>query len=157
MDGREEWSVVIIAALEKDIQGGNLCIFILQFLSHFPSHFDHAEVFQSPATAPFRILPSQNVFPQSSTDDISHLPPIHFNQPMLLRTYHCPHSALYKPCIGWPALFLDSWPLKMGPIGHPRMTTRNYLHSLHGSLGKRNFYFSCVIGVECMSYSNTPL
>ena len=96
-------------------------------------------------------FPSQNVFPQSITDDISHLPPIHFHQPMLLRTYHCSHSALYKSCTGWPALFLDSWPLNMGPIGCPKMSVRNYPYSLLDSPEERSYYFSCVMFV--VSYS----
>jgi len=49
---------------------------------------------------------------------------------ILLRHFHCPHSSLYKLCIGATSYLLDSWTLRMGLIGCPKMLVRNYHYSL---------------------------
>jgi len=49
---------------------------------------------------------------------------------ILLRHIHCPHSSLYKLCIGATSFLLDSWTLRMGLIGCPQMSVRNYHYLL---------------------------
>jgi hypothetical protein len=39
----------------------------------------------------------------------------------------------------------DSWPLKMGPIGRPETSLRNYQYSLYNSLEERSFQGYCFL------------
>jgi hypothetical protein len=49
-----------------------------------------------------------------------------------------PHSALYKILIGATGFLLDSWTLKMGPIGGPETLVRNYHSSLRNNPEERS-------------------
>jgi len=49
-----------------------------------------------------------------------------------------PHSALYKIPIGATGFISDSWTLKMGPIGCPETSVRNYHYSLRNNLKERS-------------------
>jgi len=53
-------------------------------------------------------------------------------------TFHRPRSSLYKPHIGTAGFLLDSWTLKMGPIGCPETSVRNYQYSLRNNLEERS-------------------
>ena len=48
----------------------------------------------------------------------------------LLTHFHCPHSSLYILLIGATGFLLNSWTLRMGPIGCPEMSARNYHYLL---------------------------
>jgi len=58
----------------------------------------------------------------------------------LLRTYHRPHSSLYKPHIRVPCFLLDSWTLTMGPISCPETSVRNYHYSPRDNTGEHSSY-----------------
>ena len=91
-----------------------------------------------PHTSEF--LPICNVSLQSCTGLLnSTSPPTSPTNPngctMLLRTYHCPHSSLYKLCSSTAGFLLDSW-LKTGPTGCTETSVINYHYTLHGSQGE---------------------
>jgi hypothetical protein len=54
-------------------------------------------------------------------------------------TFHRPRFSPYKPRIGTAGFLLDSWTLKVGPIGCPEMSVGNYHCSLRNNLEERSF------------------
>jgi hypothetical protein len=51
------------------------------------------------------------------------------------------HSVQYiNPLLGWQVSFLEFWPLKMGPIGCPETSVRNYPYSLGNNPEERSPY-----------------
>jgi hypothetical protein len=76
---------------------------ILHFLSLCFSNLAHADALLCPTPHVSEFLPMWNVSLQSYTDYRTHptsqpLPPTLMADTTLLRTYHCPHSSLYKLC-----------------------------------------------------------
>jgi len=106
------------------VQYINKWINIAHFLSFFPS---------------VRIFPSQNIFLQFSIDDISSLPPFHLHQPYSLAPHYwrhitAPSLPYINPVLGWPAFFLDSWPLRTCP----ETSVRSYHYLLHNDPEKHS-------------------
>ena len=88
-----------------------------------------------------------------------------FADTILLRHLHRPHSSIYKLLFGATCFILDSWSLRMGPIGCPETSVRNYHYSLRNNPGERSSqllrggsmesqsieYCECLY--SCLSYS----
>jgi len=51
-------------------------------------------------------------------------------------TFHPQPSSLAKLRIGATSFLLDSWTLRMGPVGYPETSVRNYQYSLHNDSEK---------------------
>jgi hypothetical protein len=56
----------------------------------------------------------------------------------LLRTYHRPHSSLYKTRTRLHNFLLESWPLTIRPIGCPETSVRNYHYLLRDNPGEHS-------------------
>jgi hypothetical protein len=100
------------------------------------SHFAQADVFPCLATTPVRIsfltecLSSKLHFYHTS------LPPKYVHQPYWLAPLYWERITAHTlPCIksvlGQPALFLDSWPRKLRPIGCPETSVSYYFSLLN--------------------------
>ena len=61
---------------------------------------------------------------------------------ILLRHFHCPHSSLYKLCFAATGFLLDSWTVRMGPMGCPGISIRNYHYSLCSNPNERSSQLS---------------
>ena len=69
-------------------------------------------------------------------------------------TFHCPHSSLYKPCIG---ILLDSRPLRTGLIGCPETLVRNYHYLLCNNLEQHSSQPQSMFLPPCDRPSFTPI
>jgi len=49
--------------------------------------------------------------------------------------------------------YLDSWPLKMGPIGSPETSVLNYQYSLHNKPQQRNSIFDLFFIYKRLGFS----
>ena len=58
-------------------------------------------------------------------------------------TFHLPHSSLYNLCIEAKGFLLDSWTLKLGPMGCPETSVRNYHYSLRSNPEEHSSYLLC--------------
>jgi hypothetical protein len=94
------------------------------------------------------ILLSRSLFLQSSTDDCnspSLLPPasslLAANTLMRLFTSHTVPSVY--PVLGFPASFLNSWPLKLGPICSPKTSVKNCHCLLRNNQEERSSQLLC--------------
>lgn len=131
----------------------NIYLSMFYWLSFFLlSFFSYRWLSLSPSPALVRNFLSCNVFPQCRMDDYippSVLPPTStlLDGTMLLRTYHCPHSFLYNPVLGFLAFFFDSWPLKRRLIGCPKSSVRNYQYSLHNSPKEQGSFTELVYAI----------
>ena len=97
----------------------------------------------SPSLAPVSNFLSRKFLLQNSTDVYTSPSLLPFATTLLavttlLGAYHCRQFSLYEPRIGDTGIFLDSWPLKIGPIGCPETSVWNYHYSLRNNPEERS-------------------
>jgi len=108
-----------------------ICLLII-YCTLFPfpsSHFAHVSVLLCLAITPIKFCLSQSVSLQSCTITFSSTPNTCLNPAgwhHTTETLHRPHSSLNELCIGTTGFLLDSWTLRMGRVGYPKMLIRNY-------------------------------
>ena len=135
---------------------------ILHFLSSPFSHFAHVYVLLYLLNAPVRISPpteclSSELFwlPHSSSFPTTCINLIGWHQ--ATENLSSPHP-LYKLRMAWlePASFLDSFPLKMGTMGCPETSVRNYRYSMHNNPEQRSslLKFSELVPMYCCKTRN---
>jgi hypothetical protein len=123
--------------------------FVLDYLFINPiqsSHFAHVSVFLCLAVLHVRI-PSimEHLSPAVLTTTLSSIQPITSSllaDTMPLRHFHHPHSSLYKLHVGGTGFLWHSWTLRMGVIGCPKPSVRNYHYSLHNDKSTYLGYFT---------------
>jgi hypothetical protein len=77
-----------------------------------------------------------SLFQVALTTPFHPLPPTIYAGTTLLRTYHWPHSSLYNFQSLTASFLFWILDLKVGPIGCPETSVRNYHYKLHSSQGE---------------------
>ena len=121
------------------------------------SHFDHVDSFLCFSLLHLlEILHAQNLLLQSNTDVYNppSLPPAStlLAGPKLLRLITACAPPDINSVLGFPAFFLDSWPLKMGPICCPETSVRNYHYLLCNNTEEYSSHL--LHGVNLKSHKN---
>jgi len=115
----------------------------------FPSsHFVHVSVLLCLAATQVRILSiTERICSATLTVTLPSIQPLATKilaDTMPLRHFHRQCSSLYKLRIVTTGFLLDSWTLRMGPIGCPETSVRNYQSSLRKNPEERSSQlFSC--------------
>ena len=108
-----------------------LIIYYIFFPLSF-SHFAHVDVFMCFATTSVRI----SSLMEHPSSKVHWLP--HYWEPIT-----SPTLPYIDFVLGQLAIFLDSWPLRMGPIGCPETSVRNYQYLLCNNPEERSSQPSC--------------
>ena len=84
---------------------------------------------------------TEHLCPATLTTTLPSIQPlasILLNDTILLRHIYCPHSSLYKLHFGATGFLLDSWTLRMGLTGCPKMVVGNFHYSLPNNPDERS-------------------
>lgn len=104
---------------------------VLHFLS-FSFHFAHVNVLLCLAITLIKFYRRASLSKAALTITLPFTPNTCLNPAVwqyTTDTLHHPHSSLCELCIGTTGFLLDSWTLRMGPVGYPKMLIRNYRFS----------------------------